>query len=298
MQSEKETEKAINVTDEYERMKKGTVGFFRVSNSIRDGALAELKGRALSVLLCLASHAGQDGKAWPGVRTIEQETGYASEAVARAIRKLERLGYIRVERMKGRSSYYTITTDMIIRNSSNSTCSKIEQVGKVSASKIEQGCSKIEQVSASKIEHEEEPSFNKNKKEEPNNNTIQQATDEFMATYPIDGMVVDDVFFSLSVYLLKLMGISEREINQFDKEYAVTGFTSALRTGSMNVLYTFEKYSKGSIKYPLKYLKSTWKKDIRISDEAEAALWRIRSAAEGSGDYSSDWEIPAEEGEE
>jgi len=286
MQSEKETEKAINVTDEYERMKKGTVGFFRVSNSIRDGALAELKGRALSVLLCLASHAGQDGKAWPGITTIARETGYTRKAAIDAIRKLERLGYIRVERTAGISSYYTIVSDSTGVLNTPVPVYKVHQTGVLNTP-----------VTGVLYTPEEEPSFNKNKKEEPNNNTVQQATDEFLATHPIDGMVVDDVLFSLSVYLLKLMGISEREINQFDKKYAVTGFTSALRTGSMNVLYTFEKYSKGSIKYPLKYLKSTWKKDIRISDEAEAALWRIRSAADGSGDYSSGWEIPAEEGE-
>ena len=45
-------------------------GYLKISNAFRDNLLRELKGPRLSVLLCLALHAGADGEAWPSLTTI------------------------------------------------------------------------------------------------------------------------------------------------------------------------------------------------------------------------------------
>ena len=69
-------------------------GFLKVYHAFRDKALRELKGAPLSVLLCIGLHAGKDGKAWPSLDTIADETGYDRKTVQRAIRTLVSRGFV------------------------------------------------------------------------------------------------------------------------------------------------------------------------------------------------------------
>lgn len=72
--------------------------FVKLAVTFRDNMLAKLKGPKLSVFLCIALHCGEDMESWPSLSTIERETGYTRKAVVGAIKELETLGLLSVDR--------------------------------------------------------------------------------------------------------------------------------------------------------------------------------------------------------
>ena len=68
------------------------------------------KGTDRLVLLAIASHAYPDGTgAWPSRRTIAAEARVSEATVKRAVKRIEALGELYVERQRGHSNTYTIT---------------------------------------------------------------------------------------------------------------------------------------------------------------------------------------------
>src|SRR5262245_8015660 len=80
-------------------------GWFRVSNDVVDVHGSRLGPVAGWVYVCLARHAGTTGYAFPSYDTIAREMGMGRRTVVRAIRTLESLGFVAVERQNdGRQS--------------------------------------------------------------------------------------------------------------------------------------------------------------------------------------------------
>jgi hypothetical protein len=294
-------------------------GYLKISNAFRDNLLRELKGPRLSVLLCLALYAGGKMEAWPSIERIMRDTGYSRTAVILAIdsdlmpnRKkgsllpgLVQLGY--VEKVRSHHNTYKLRAPELSQNAivdgwdytnpaQGESCAK--QLNKLPKATSEVAQSNFSKVAQSNLKNNQ--SFKNIHEGRPNNNTIQQAADEFLAAYPVDEMVVDDVRRHFFVFILKRMGISEREINLFGKEKAANSM-NGIDISAKNILYTFQRWAEGKVKHPMKYLNSTLdlKTDLHVKPEVIAALDKVmNSKVLGSGDYSSGWEIPAEEGEE
>ncbi len=69
--------------------------YIQLETTFRDKQLAQLRGGAkLAVFLCLALHINEDGLCWPSIALISKETGYAKDAVYKALTGLEKMGYI------------------------------------------------------------------------------------------------------------------------------------------------------------------------------------------------------------
>jgi len=56
-----------------------------------------LPSRAKTVYFCLRDHANKDGKCYPSIPTIAQETSLSRSTVKRAIADLERAGFLTKE---------------------------------------------------------------------------------------------------------------------------------------------------------------------------------------------------------
>jgi len=89
--------------------------FVKLYVRFRERALRELKGPMLSVLICLATHSGEEMTSFPGIQKIAEETGYKERAIQYALRGLEKLNYISVtSRLKDNgspsSNLYTLTS--------------------------------------------------------------------------------------------------------------------------------------------------------------------------------------------
>lgn len=82
-----------------------TEPFIKLGLAFR-GELAACKGAPLAVFLSICLHLNEEGRAWPGIRTICQETDYESATVVKAIRRLRDIGLIRVTPRRGTSSIY------------------------------------------------------------------------------------------------------------------------------------------------------------------------------------------------
>src|ERR1051325_7428230 len=65
---------------------------------------AQLSASDWRIYCCLALHANGTGWAWPSMATIADETSTRRKDVPRAIRRLEELGVIHVDRGGGRSA--------------------------------------------------------------------------------------------------------------------------------------------------------------------------------------------------
>ena len=69
--------------------------YVQLETTFRDKQLAQLRGGAkLAVFLCLALHINEEGLCWPSIALISKETGYAKDAVFKALAGLETMGYI------------------------------------------------------------------------------------------------------------------------------------------------------------------------------------------------------------
>ena len=69
-------------------------------------ARADLTAVDKLVWAVIRAHQGANESAWPGVRLMAVEAGLGINAVVRAIRRLEDLGLLAVERSRGRRSRY------------------------------------------------------------------------------------------------------------------------------------------------------------------------------------------------
>ncbi len=74
---------------------------------------APVRGAAKSVLQALASRADSEGVCWPSLRTLDTDSGFGVTTVCKALRELEKDGWIRREQRKKRdggptSTKYTI----------------------------------------------------------------------------------------------------------------------------------------------------------------------------------------------
>lgn len=139
-----------------------TEPFIKLGLGFRD-ELSTCKGAPLAVFLSICLHVNENGKAWPSIKTICKETGYETEAVAKAIRSLRDTGLIRVTPRKGYSSVYEPVFAAYGRG-----------IVKGLVSGIDGGTRKTENPSPGKTgvvpprktETEEEP-YKKNQQEEP-----------------------------------------------------------------------------------------------------------------------------------
>ena len=81
----------ITDTGEQERQNRTFVKF---SVRFRELQLAQLKGPALVVFICLSLHIEEDGTAFPSVSLIGKETGYNRDTIFKELSRLEFMGYI------------------------------------------------------------------------------------------------------------------------------------------------------------------------------------------------------------
>jgi DNA-binding transcriptional ArsR family regulator len=83
--------------------------FIKVDPKLRS-ELKFLKGSKLAIYLALGLRVNGDGSCWPSGRKIAEDTGYSIREVRYAIGELEKMGFVRVERMKEggwrRNTYY------------------------------------------------------------------------------------------------------------------------------------------------------------------------------------------------
>ncbi|MEW6557197.1 MAG: helix-turn-helix domain-containing protein [Elusimicrobiota bacterium] len=97
--------------------KTGKDYYVRISTEFRNEQLRELKGAALSVLLCMGLHANEKGECWVSNKTIMEETGYALQAIKKAKKFLEDKKYLhRSQRRKeGRftTSIYVLFSPLV-----------------------------------------------------------------------------------------------------------------------------------------------------------------------------------------
>lgn len=59
------------------------------------------------VLVCIATHQGENG-AWPSVPTLARETGGTERGVYLALKQLEQLGELQIQRKSGSSNHYSV----------------------------------------------------------------------------------------------------------------------------------------------------------------------------------------------
>ena len=79
--------------------------WIKLSTAFRDD-LSKLKGCKLAVFICACLHISERGDSFPAMRTICNETGYELAAVGRAIRELESMGMMKVDRRRGEVNHY------------------------------------------------------------------------------------------------------------------------------------------------------------------------------------------------
>ena len=90
-------------------------GFTAVDNDTVIARLPEIDGTAVKVYLAIAHHADASGRCWPSQTTIARETGLSQgknsqpRGVRNILRRLEKLGLIRIERRSGRPAVYHMT---------------------------------------------------------------------------------------------------------------------------------------------------------------------------------------------
>jgi len=68
-----------------------------------------LRPRALRVGIALSLFMGQEGNCWPSRSKLSSRTGLDGRAVTRALRDLEKCGFMSIVHRPGRSSTYTLT---------------------------------------------------------------------------------------------------------------------------------------------------------------------------------------------
>ena len=76
----------------------------QLSVRFRERQLRQLKGPVLGVFLCIALHINEEGKSWPSVALIAQETGYDDDTVYKCLKRLEFMGYVNREQINDRAT--------------------------------------------------------------------------------------------------------------------------------------------------------------------------------------------------
>ena len=79
--------------------------WIKLSTAFRDD-LSKLKGCKLAVFICACLHISERGDSFPAMRMICIETGYELAAVSRAIRELESMGMMKIDRRRGEVNHY------------------------------------------------------------------------------------------------------------------------------------------------------------------------------------------------
>lgn len=82
-----------------------TVAWVKMSTAFKPH-IKELRGAPLAVWLFICLSINQKGVAFPGIRTIADETGYSHQGVLDAIKTLEEKGYLIVKRGERRFNIY------------------------------------------------------------------------------------------------------------------------------------------------------------------------------------------------
>ncbi len=82
-----------------------TVAWIKLSTAFKPH-IKNLRGAPLAVWLYISLSIGSDGNAFPGIRTIADETGYSHQAVIDAVKFLEEKGYLSVRRGERRYNIY------------------------------------------------------------------------------------------------------------------------------------------------------------------------------------------------
>jgi len=82
-----------------------TVAWVKMSTAFKPH-IKELHGAPLAVWLFICLSINKQGMAFPGIRTIAEETGYSHQGVLNAIEKLEKKGYLIVKRGERRFNVY------------------------------------------------------------------------------------------------------------------------------------------------------------------------------------------------
>src|SRR6516165_3995388 len=72
-----------------------------------------------AVYYAYAYHTNRDGKAWPSVARLCQDTGYSHWTVRKAITSLEEKGRIKVQRLRGTSLTVHLTALILHLESAN-----------------------------------------------------------------------------------------------------------------------------------------------------------------------------------
>ena len=83
--------------------------WIKLTVSMRERRLKELKGAKLSVFLCIALHINDKNESWPTGETIARETGYSEQEALRSVAELETLGLLSVVREHRRANVYCVT---------------------------------------------------------------------------------------------------------------------------------------------------------------------------------------------
>jgi hypothetical protein len=81
-------------------------GWFRIPNEVFACA-SRIGPHGMLVYVALAHHADRDGRCWPSLSTLENETGLARATIVKETKSLKELGLLRVSRLK-RSNLYEL----------------------------------------------------------------------------------------------------------------------------------------------------------------------------------------------
>lgn len=82
-----------------------TVAWVKLSTAFKPH-IKELHGSPLAVWLFISLSINKNGIAFPGIRTIAEQTGYSHQGILDAIQKLEEKGYLKVRRGERRYNIY------------------------------------------------------------------------------------------------------------------------------------------------------------------------------------------------
>ena len=84
-----------------------TLGWVKFSTAFRKNFLSQLKGAKLSVFISISLHVNNQGRSFPGIKTIAKDTGYSRDEVMETIAELEAIpGLLIVSRQMGRKNVY------------------------------------------------------------------------------------------------------------------------------------------------------------------------------------------------
>jgi hypothetical protein len=156
------SEDRIVIDDEGKRHAGKTEPFIKLGLGFLKVA-AEMKGPQISVFIVICMHVNENGRSWPGIRKICKESGYASEAVVKAIRDLRDAGFIRIiPRKNNQTTIYEPVLAAFGRSNPKAFRSSKHAEG---VSPTETGCFAYRNAGVSPTETKQEP-MNKNQEQD------------------------------------------------------------------------------------------------------------------------------------